>query len=89
MNSIKNKHYPHVKKYSLSAITNSACVASKIRQITKNLPKPCFKRVFSMTYISVRIKKRLMTPDTPRNTHLSHSRGTTLSTVVMIKIVNE
>ena len=35
------------------------------------------------------MKKRLTVPETPKNTHLSQSIGTTFKTVVMTKIVKE
>ena len=83
------KDQDHVRKYCLRASTKIAWEHERMKQTTKNLPRPYFSLPLSKVYISMKIKKRLTMPETARKTHLSHSRGTTLSTVVIMKIVKE
>ena len=65
------------------------CEHVKNRHTNKNLQNPWSNLYFISAYISEKIKNKLTTPDTPKNTHLSQSIGTTLRAVVIINIVNE
>lgn len=68
---------------------NIPCDSVKNRQTNKNLQNPASSLSLINAYISENIEKRLTTPDIPRNTHLSHSIGTTLSAVVIMNMVKE
>jgi hypothetical protein len=65
------------------------CEQVKNRQTNKNLQNPYSSLYLISAYISEKMKNKLTTPDTPKNTHFNQSIGTTFSAVVIMNIVKE